>query len=252
MNVFRAEWNILKKSLRILKRDRRLLHLLIPDAAASCIPPYLVLTGILFLINGNVPAAMTALLLAVLLTPPALILHVFLDAVFFSEMISGFGEEGILIKRGLLSAFIRRKALFRFAVHLLTHPWNCLSYGRVFAVPELICEEETEDPVVLLNRAESAVMHTWHSKGGYRGLLWLRLILTLPCLAGIVLACLHVPGGIPLFALAYWLPAALRHIAEPVYICALFCYAHSPGDSVGDFTRDELKNGFFSGLRRKL
>ncbi len=265
MNRLRLEWNIVVKSLRVLKKNRRLLNLLIPEALL-----YLLLYGIaakqianlIFLLFPapekpafNAAEIIFPMLILLLAATAGLlvcrILSAFLLGIFYSEMIRGFSNDGILIKRGLLFAFIKRKALLRWGLNFFRR-----GRGNVFAVPTIICDEEAEEPDVIRNRVGTTIEHIWHTKGGFRGLLFLKLLVLLLifCVPFLTAAAI---GGIPPSAaarpavLALILPEAVLIagfalvllVAEKVYIAALFCYAHGP-DEVGEFTREELKNGF--------
>ncbi len=259
MKRLRLEWSSFRKSLRVLKKNRRLWNLLAPPAVFQFL-----LTGSVLYLLMKVSAALAArhfagitvplLWLAAAVVPGIFLcrlISVFLLGTFFSEMIRGFGDEPILIKRGIFFTFIKRKALFRWAMK------GILFSGKhaVFAIPTILCDEEAEDPSVIRERSVTTIEHIWHPKGGFLGFFWMKTIF---CLS----------PWIPVFALLFLFQTApdsrVRHeivillilllllfllfgiiiwIAEKVYIAALFCYAHGP-DTVGEFTREELKQGF--------
>lgn len=249
MNRLRLEWSIFRKSLRVLKRNRPLLYLQIVNQLGTLLIIALLFPALLFAIPGitcgNCPSPLPFLILLLVLTPLVLLVKTFLQGVFFGEMIRGFGDDGVLLKRGLFFAFIKRKALLRHALHLMTH-----GRGNVFAVPTIICDEEAEEPAVVMERAKTTIRHIWHTKGRCRGFETLQLLPLLAFLlfmAGVLFAghaaavtvILCFAGG----AILVLLLTAFIKCAEQVYIAALFCYAHGP-DEVGEFTREELKAGF--------
>ena len=265
MNRLRLEWSIFIKSLRVLKKNRRLLNLLVPEAFLRLLLYGIAAKQIANLIlllfpDPEKPAFDTVeivfpvVILLFTATAGVLvcrILSAFLLGIFYSEMIRGFGNDGILIKRGLLFAFIKRKALFRWGLNFFRQ-----GKGNVFAVPTIICDEEAEEPDVIRNRVGTTNEHIWHTKGDFKGLLVLKLLLLLLIFAIPFLTAMAI-GGIPpsgttrpailtlisaeIILIAVFALAVLA--AEKVYIAALFCYAHGP-DEVGEFTREELKNGF--------
>lgn len=265
MNRLRLEWSIFIKSLRVLKKNRRLLNLLVPEAFLRLLLYGIAakqIANLIFLLfpDPEKPAFDTVeivfpvVILLFTATAGVLvcrILSAFLLGIFYSEMIRGFGDDGILIKRGLLFAFIKRKALFRWGLNFFRQ-----GKGNVFAVPTIICDEEAEEPDVIRNRVGTTIEHIWHTKGDFKGLLVLKLLLLLLIFAIPFLTAMAI-GGIPpsgttrpailtlisaeIILIAVFALAVLA--AEKVYIAALFCYAHGP-DEVGEFTREELKNGF--------
>ena len=144
MNRLRLEWSIFIKSLRVLKKNRRLLNLLVPEAFLRLLLYGIAAKQIANLIlllfpDPEKPAFDTVeivfpvVILLFTATAGVLvcrILSAFLLGIFYSEMIRGFGNDGILIKRGLLFAFIKRKALFRWGLNFFRQ-----GKGNVFAVP---------------------------------------------------------------------------------------------------------------------
>ena len=248
MKHLRLEWNIFRKALRVLKGNRVLLHLQIINQLGTLLIIALLFPVLLFANLGareNYPSPLPFLILFLVLTPLVLIVKTFLQGVFYSEMIRGFGDDGVLLKRGLFFAFLKRKALLRYAIHLMTH-----GRGNVFAVPTILCDEEAEEPAVVMERAKTTIQHIWHTKGRCRGLETLQclpLLAFLLFMAGVLFAghatavpvILCLGGG----AILVLLLTAFIKCAEEVYIAALFCYAHGP-DEVGEFTREELKAGF--------
>ena len=186
MNRLRLEWSIFIKSLRVLKKNRRLLNLLVPEAFLRLLLYGIAAKQIANLIlllfpDPEKPAFDTVeivfpvVILLFTATAGVLvcrILSAFLLGIFYSEMIRGFGDDGILIKRGLLFAFIKRKALFRWGLNFFRQ-----GKGNVFAVPTIICDEEAEEPDVIRNRVGTTIEHIWHTKGDFKGLLVLKLLL---------------------------------------------------------------------------
>ncbi len=260
MNRLRLEWSIFIKSLRVLKKNRRLLNLLVP-VTVFCLLLWCLAAGTVqrllsqpwdsITTGETVIAAVRLFLLLFAGIPVYRLISVFLTGIFYSEMIRGFGDDQILIKRGLLFAFIKRKALLKWALK----GWMFPGKGNVFAVPTILCDEEAEEPSVIHERAAATVEHIWHPEGGFKGLI---VLLILSCLftAALPLLALQfardLPPGTIKHAVMCLIPAAaaaaliftgLVLTARKVYIAALFCYAHGP-DEVGEFTREELKNGF--------
>lgn len=227
-----------------------------------------------FMVMGeqNDPTGLTLLGLAcgavVYLT--SIILATFFNVAFYNEILHALNDNPVSISRGLRVALSKLKAILmwsmltgivgitikaleeklgfvgRWIMKLIGIAW---SVAAVFAIPVIIREDKSVNPLGFLKRSAIMLKQTWgESLIGFLGIRFGTVV----CLLG-SLALFAMPLGIGLALRNVWLVIAaialeflclvvityLVNVASQVYRCALFIYA-SEGVVPGPYDQDMM------------
>ncbi len=181
----------------------------------------------------------------------------FFNVAFYSEILKALRGESVSVRSGLAFACSRIRPILlwslfaglvglvikgleqrfgwvgRLVLRFIGMVWSVAS---VFAIPVIVCEEES-NPVVLLRHSAETLRKTWgESLIGYVGITfasWIVLLVSLVLLIGGVIVSILIghPMLILLFVLA-WIVSLfafgyIMAVANHIYRCALYVYASS-------------------------
>jgi hypothetical protein len=186
----------------------------------------------------------------------SIFLATFFNVAFFSEIFHGLQGEPVFIARGfkfalskagsiamwaLLAASVgtllklleeRLGWLGQIVVRLIGLAWNIVT---IFAVPVIICEEDSKNPLKNLKRSAGIIKETWgESLVGFLGISAISTLLLLP-----IILTAAVLGIVAVFLQNFWALGAviviaivsiaiismLLGIAQKIYIASLYLYA---------------------------
>ncbi len=202
---------------------------------------------------GLTPAAMGYLALLYFVS---MFLATFFNVAFYNEILAALSGRPVSIRRGLRFATTRWKGILvwslfagvvgliikaieekldfvgRMVARLIGLAWSVTS---IFAIPVLVREERSVNPVALLRTSAGMLKRTWgEALIGYAGLTFGNLLIALGSvllLGGAVTASIMlqnawiiaVVGALWLVGLLAWI--YLTSVASHVYKCALFLFA---------------------------
>lgn len=181
----------------------------------------------------------------------------FFNVAFYSEILKALRGEAVSVRSGLAFALGRIRPILlwslfaglvglvikaleqrfgwvgRLVLRFIGMVWSVAS---VFAIPVIVCEEES-NPVTLLRHSAQTLRKTWgESLIGYVGITfasWIVLLVSLVLLIGGVIVSILIghPLLIVLFVLA-WIVSLfafgyIMAVANHIYRCALYVYASS-------------------------
>ncbi len=180
----------------------------------------------------------------------------FFNVAFYSEIIQGLRGNPVFIKRGFAFALSKLASIAMWAllaatvgtilkmleerlgwlgqliIKLIGLVW---AVATIFAVPVIICNEDSFNPITNLKKSAGIITKTWgESLIGFLGLSVLSFLLDLPViLLTIVLAAVCFNAGIPALAIAVIclgvvtmiVIGMLVKLTEHIYIASLYMYA---------------------------
>jgi len=186
----------------------------------------------------------------------SMFLATFFNVAFYSEIISAFGGKEVSLRRGLMTAWSRLPSILawsclaglvgwlirtieermplaaRIVAGLIGLAW---SIAAVCAIPVIIQEQPTRNPIKILQKSAVTLKRTWGESligylGIYAGSILIRVCLMLPVLLVCVLAVLFKSAGLLFIAvlimmLGVLFAAYVCGVAGDVYRCALYIYA---------------------------
>ena len=186
----------------------------------------------------------------------AMFLATFFNVAFSHEIIEGLKGRGVSVRRGFAFAMSRLKPILmwsllagaigyliaaleerlgfigKLTVRLIGLAW---SVAAVFAIPVIVCQEDTDSPFAVLRSSAQTIRKTWgESLTGYLGFSGVGFLVFL--VSGGLMAAfiiLAMAAGAPFvlpFVIAGWILflfgfAYLSGVAARVYQCALYLYA---------------------------
>lgn len=186
----------------------------------------------------------------------SMFLATFFNVAFYSEIMAALNGRGVSFRRGLATARSRLLSIFvwsllaglvgwlirsieerlpfaaRIVTGLIGLTW---SIAAVFAIPVIIRDQPTRNPVAILRKSALTLKQTW-GEGliGYLGFSAGSLVMFLGSLVPLVLAgvfallfksVLLIAIALVLWVLGLLLMAYVSGVAGHVYRCALFIYA---------------------------
>ena len=186
----------------------------------------------------------------------SMFLATFFNVAFYSEIIAAFGGREVSLRRGLRTACSRLPSILawsllaglvgwliraieerlplaaRIVAGLIGLAW---SIAAVFAIPVIIQEQATRNPIKILQKSAITLKRTWgESLIGYVGIsagnLVIRACLMLPVLLVCVLA-VHFKSewlliiAVLIMMLGVLFTAYVCRVAGDAYRCALYIYA---------------------------
>ena len=189
MRKLTRSWQIFRKSLTLIGKEKKLLIFPLLSACAMLLLIALILVGVVGLValaGGTTPEgveavfaesgteggdpALNAIALAIFALVYLFCMTVanFCNVAFFSEIIRGLCGEKISISRGFGYALFRLKAIFLWSLLASTIGvvLNVLigvvwAVASVFAVPAIVCDPELSNPFTALKRSASIIRRTW-------------------------------------------------------------------------------------------
>lgn len=198
----------------------------------------------------------------------------FFNVAFYNEILAALGGEAVSIGRGLKFACTRWKGILlwslfaglvgliikaieekfevagRFVARLIGLVW---SVAAVFAIPVIVREEQSANPVRTLRKSADVLKRTWgEALIGYAGLTFGNLLIgvgSLVLLGGAIVASIAwgnywiiaVASGLWLLAIIAW--SCLTSVASQVYKGALYLYA-AEGVVADPYNRDMLDSAW--------
>ena len=183
-------------------------------------------------------------------------LATFFNVAFYSEIIHGLNSEPVSLMRGFKFAFAKRGSiamwallgatvgmalkaleerfgwLGRLVIRFIGLAWNVVT---VFAVPVIICEEDSFNPIKNVKKSATVIKNTWgESLVGFLGISALSGLLIIPIiLLTVILAIaagmlvnvvLAIVIGV-LGVIAMIVVTILLDVAQKIYIASLYLYA---------------------------
>lgn len=186
----------------------------------------------------------------------SIFLATFFNVAFYSEIIHGLNSEPVFLMRGFKFAFSKCGSIAMWAllgatvgmilklleerfgwlgqwvIRLIGLAWNVVT---VFAVPVIICEEDSFNPIKNLKKSASVIRTTWgESLIGFLGISALNGLLIIPTL--LLTVVLAVASGVYLSVILAAIIAILGivaivcismllGVAQKIYIASLYLYA---------------------------
>lgn len=183
-------------------------------------------------------------------------LATFFNVAFYSEIIHGLNSEPVFLMRGFKFAFAKRGSIAmwallgatvgvtlkfleerlgwigRLVIRFIGLAWNVVT---VFAVPVIICEENSFNPINNVKTSAAIIRKTWgESLVGFLGISVLNGLLVIPIL--LLAAVLAIVSGIyvsvvlaiiigVLGVAAIVAVSILLDVAQKIYIASLYLYA---------------------------
>jgi hypothetical protein len=180
----------------------------------------------------------------------------FFNVAFYSEIINGLNSEPVFLMRGFKFAFSKCGSIAMWAllgatvgtalklleerfgwlgqwvIRLIGLAWNVVT---VFAVPVIICEEDSFNPIKNLKKSASVIRTTWgESLIGFLGISALNGLLIIPTLlltvvlaaasglyvSVILSAIVAILGTVAIVCISM-----LLGVAQKIYIASLYLYA---------------------------
>ena len=200
----------------------------------------------------------------------SMFLATFFNVAFYNEILMALDGRGVSFRRGLSAAWQRVGAILAWSLLAGVVGWLIRalqerlpfvgriitgiiglvwSVAAVFAIPVIVQDPATRNPLLILQRSASALKRTW-GEGliGYVGLSVGNVLVVLGSLVfwGVVCVAAYVTGSVFLIILAaaLWvigivLFAYVMSVAGHVFRCALFKYA-TEGAIPTPYTQDML------------
>lgn len=186
----------------------------------------------------------------------SIFLATFFNVAFYSEIIHGLRGEPVFISRGFSFALSKTASIAMWAllgasvgtilklleerfgwlgqlvIRLIGLAWNVVT---IFAVPVIICEEESLNPITNLKKSAGIIKNTWgESLVGFLGISSLNALLIFPIIlltiamvvVGAILKSIAlVIGVIIIGVVTVAFVGMLLGIAQKIYIASLYLYA---------------------------
>jgi hypothetical protein len=200
----------------------------------------------------------------------SMFLATFFNVAFYNEILMALDGRGVSFRRGLQAAWQRVGAILAWSLLAGVVGWLIRalqerlpfvgriitgiiglvwSVAAVFAIPVIVQDPGTRNPLLILQRSASALKRTW-GEGliGYVGLSVGNVLVVLGSLVflGVVCVAAYLTGSVLLVFVAagFWLIglvllAYVMSVAGHVFRCALFKYA-TEGAIPAPYTQDML------------
>jgi hypothetical protein len=186
----------------------------------------------------------------------SMFLATFFNVAFYSEIIAALNGKGVFFRRGLQTAYSRLPSILAWSLLAGLVGWlirnleqrlpfvarivtgfigMAWSIASVFAIPVIIQNQPTRDPIRILKQSAMTLKRTWgESLIGYLGFsagsLVIFIVSLVPLVLAIVVAVLIKSPWLGVIAVMAWIlgllfMAYISAVAGHVYRCALYMYA---------------------------